>query len=83
MNEYNFEKNTCDICGITKEENLKKYIPDGYITATRDIRMEASFHLGHSGEVWCPSCFREKELQEIFDLMDKRENENKSKLCNQ
>lgn len=69
--KYNREKNTCDICGITKEENEKKLITG--VKLTYQERMNSSFLLGHNGEVWCPICFKEKELQELFDLMDKRE----------
>jgi hypothetical protein len=69
--KYNREKDTCDICGITKKDNEKRFISSKY--GTYQERMESSFLLGHNGEVWCPYCFKEKELNELFDLMDRRE----------
>jgi hypothetical protein len=65
---YNFDKNTCDRCRITKEACLKKHNYD---------RHAASFSLGHNGEVTCPECHKELELENLFALMDKREKEGK------
>jgi hypothetical protein len=91
---YNFDKNTCDRCGITKKENKKLY-QDPFIN-TYENNMNASFYLGFNGEAWCPKCHKELELEKLFAAMDKREkqgtdlkklmrskHENQSKLRNQ
>lgn len=68
---YNFDKNTCDRCGITKEEARKHPVDTGinhYL-----YRYTTSFSLGHNGEVWCARCHKEIELERLFALMDARE----------
>lgn len=72
---YNFDKNTCDRCGITKEENEKNYKDRNPFLSNYENRMTTSFHLGFNEEVWCPGCHGELELEKLFALMDKREAE--------
>lgn len=59
---YNFNKNTCDVCGKKKEVVEFDY-----------QRKQASFRLGYNGEVWCGECHQEKELKSLFDMMDKKD----------
>lgn len=59
---YNFKKDTCDICGVKEEKVKFEY-----------QRTQPSFRLGIDGEVWCGKCHQEKELKELFELMDKKE----------
>jgi hypothetical protein len=62
---YNLEKDTCDACGVKREPPPRfEY-----------LRKQPSFRLGHNGEVWCDTCYRERELESLFKLMDKREKE--------
>jgi len=59
---YNFKKKTCDICGV-REEKVKFDF----------LRKQESFLLGYNGEVWCAKCHKEKELKDLFKLMDIRD----------
>jgi len=70
---HNFDKNTCDVCGITKEENEKNYKEETPHLTNYQNKMKASFRLGFNEEVWCPKCYKEIELEKLFVLMDKRE----------
>ena len=67
---YNFEKNTCDRCGITKEEAKKRPVRTGINHPT--YAWTTSFSLDDKGGVWCAACAREMELKSLFDLMDKK-----------
>ena len=65
---YNFKKNTCDKCGIDKEE-AKKYPIDTGINHPQ-YRYSTSFHLGLNGSVLCAKCNREEEIRLVFAAMD-------------
>lgn len=70
---YNYDKDTCDRCNITQEEFDKKYKHTGLLTYSEMCNL-TSFRLGYDGSVLCANCHREKELKELFEKMDKREN---------
>lgn len=72
---YNFDKNICDRCGITEEE-AKKYPVDTGINHY-NYRYSTSFYLGINNEVLCAKCHKEKELEDLFALMDKRDKKRK------
>ena len=59
---YNFTKTTCDTCGKkeVKDRNWRQH-PD------------QCFRLGNNGSVLCGACHREKELADLFRLMDARD----------
>lgn len=69
MDNYNFEKDTCDDCGITKEE-AKKYPVNTGINHP-DYRTTTSFSLSNNGGVWCARCHRERELRLLMAAMDR------------
>lgn len=74
---YNFEKQTCDICGITKKERDK--LPPLHVNINHpEYQWTKSFKLGYNGEVWCPECHKEKKLELLFKIMDEREKRIKS-----
>ena len=65
---YNFDKDICDRCGITKEEAKKYSVNTGinyslycYIT---------SFYLDCNGRVLCARCYKEMELKSLFKVID-------------
>lgn len=60
---YNFDKNTCDECRISKEEIHKRV--DCAMTYAEKMH-KCSFVLGQDGSVLCPDCFKEKALKEII-----------------
>ena len=62
---YNFDKHTCDVCGCEKPPR-RRY-------GTYQEQMTDLFRLGYGGEVWCAKCHKEKELKELFALMDARD----------
>lgn len=67
---YNFNKHTCDNCGIKEEEYDKKH-PFTYGPGRDEL---ASFRLNYNtGGVLCGECHKEKSLQRLFKLMDKRD----------
>ena len=72
----NFDKNTCDRCGITKEKHDIKYPWSPYAWARHKY---ASFRLGQDGSVLCGLCASEKQLEELFALMDARDKKFKEK----
>ena len=65
---YNFTKNTCDRCGITKKE-AEKYPVDTGINNFL-YRYSTSFKLGFNGEVHCARCAKEIGLEQLFKAMD-------------
>ena len=65
---YNFDKNTCDVCGVTQKE-AKKYPVDTGINHPVYCK-STSFRLSYSGEVWCARCHREKEIEGVCNLME-------------
>ncbi len=65
---YNFDKNTCDKCGIDKDE-AKKHPVDTGINHP-EYRYSTSFYLSINGGVLCAKCHREEELKSLFNLMD-------------
>jgi len=67
---YNFDKSTCDRCGITKEEHNKRY---PWSPHHWNRHKHASFSLGYDGSVLCGLCASEKQLEELFAIMDARE----------
>jgi len=62
---YNFDKHTCDVCGCEEPSRRR--------CGTYQEQMADSFRLGYGGEVWCAKCHKEKELTELFALMDARD----------
>ena len=64
---YNFDKDTCDVCGITQEE-AKKYPVDTGINHPEYCK-STSFRLSYDGGVWCARCHKEKSIKEVCDLM--------------
>ena len=69
---YNFKKETCDVCGISKEK--RKNMPPMQTGINHpEYCLTTSFKLGFDGSVLCPECSKEKQLKELFDLMDRRE----------
>lgn len=68
---YDFDKNTCDRCGITKEEAKKHPVDTGIDHPF--YRYTTSFSLGHNGEAWCARCARERALEQLFAAMDRAE----------
>jgi len=68
---YNFDKNTCDNCGITKEEAKNRPVATGINHP--DYAYTTSFYLGHNGEVNCAACHRENELKLCFEAMDRHD----------
>jgi hypothetical protein len=68
--QYNFEKNTCDRCGITKEEAKKHPVETGIDHP--QYRLSTSFNLSLGGGVHCEKCHRESELEKLFTAMDAR-----------
>jgi uncharacterized protein with PIN domain len=72
---YNFDKNTCDRCGTTKEE-AKKHPVDTGINHP-EYRYSTSFKLGFNGEVHCAKCHKELTLENLFKLMDKMDKREK------
>lgn len=73
---YNFDKNTCDRCGVSKEQakGIYEELSNG------ERRYTKSFSLGNNGEVHCAPCHKEKELESLFNLMDRKFGEMKSAL---
>ena len=65
---YNFEKDVCDRCGITKEE-AKKYPVDTGIDQY-PFRYSTRFYLSTDGTVKCAKCHKEEGLESLFKLMD-------------
>lgn len=65
---YNFDKNTCDRCGVFKEEarGIYEELSNG------ERRFTKSFSLGNNEEVHCAPCHKEKELESLFSLMDRK-----------
>lgn len=61
---YNFDKKTCDVCGITKKE-LKEKV-NGLLLSYADYCRQAGFCLSLSGSVLCPVCSKEKNLKKLF-----------------
>lgn len=66
---YDFTKNACDTCSITREERDKKPAmltgidhPEYYQTR--------SFSLGADGSCLCPECAKEASLKSLFALTD-------------
>jgi hypothetical protein len=70
---YNFNKKTCDRCGITEEE-AKKYPVETGINHPF-YNKTTSFFLGIDGSVTCARCHGEKELEDLFRVLDKKERE--------
>ena len=64
---YNYDKTTCDICGITKKELEKNPTFTG-----RNYPYEYSrgFQLGYDGSALCWTCHKEKQLGELMALID-------------
>lgn len=69
---YNFDKDTCDKCGVSKAQ-LKKLPPFDTGINHPEYRWSRSMSLGFDGSVLCPRCAKEQELKGLFDLMDKAE----------
>lgn len=65
---YNKKKDTCDICGITKEKAKKHPIKTGIDHP--DYAYTTSFSLSYDGGVYCAKCNRERELEKLFKSMD-------------
>jgi hypothetical protein len=61
---YNFDKNTCDKCGITEEDISNKV--NNAMTYSERMH-QGSFNLGQDESVLCPGCQKEKILSEILD----------------
>lgn len=80
---YNFDKNTCDKCGITKEEAKKFPVATGINHP--EYRTTTSFSLSQDGGVLCARCNREAEIKSCMDAMDRyaeKHGEKKlAKLC--
>jgi hypothetical protein len=70
--QYNFTKNTCDRCGVTKEEAQTRPPVDTGIDHP-DYRYTKSFSLSLGGGVHCAACAREAELERLFAAMDRRD----------
>jgi hypothetical protein len=68
---YNFEKDTCDRCGVSQENAP---IVDTGINHP-EYRYSNSFQLGLDGSVLCMSCHREFALERLFVVMDARDKE--------
>lgn len=66
---YNFDKDTCDCCGAKQKPVTPVY-------TDRGVTYPGSFRLGHNGEVWCEKCFKEKELRDLFAMMDRADARN-------
>lgn len=58
---YNFDKNTCDKCGISKED-----IKTSTFKSYQDKMLTESFRLGQDGSVLCPDCHKENQLKSIL-----------------
>ena len=70
---YNTDDNApCDECGITSKEADKRRVGADY-TRAGITKFETSFRLGYDGSVLCAKCYKEKSLEKLFTLMDKRE----------
>ena len=69
---YNFNKDTCDKCGITKEafKQKKSYY---FYSLNPAEKSQASFQLGYDGSVLCYDCHKEKQLESLFKQMDARD----------
>jgi hypothetical protein len=65
---YNFTKNTCDRCGITKEKAMNHPVDTGINHP--QYRYSTSFKLGFNGEVHCARCSKEIGLEQLFRAMD-------------
>lgn len=71
-NGYNYVKDSCDRCHVTKaERDLKPAMPTG--SANFNYASTKSFSLGTDGSVLCPECHKEHKLESLFALMDARE----------
>lgn len=68
---YNWEKQTCDDCGISKEE-AKKRPPTPTGIKHPVYSHSTSFRLGLNGDVRCAACHRENELKQLFAQIDAR-----------
>jgi hypothetical protein len=68
---YDFDKDTCDRCGISKVEAKKHPVETG--VNHPEYRFSTSFSLGSRGQVHCAKCNREMELESLFATMDKRD----------
>lgn len=69
---YDFDKDTCNNCGITEEQLKRKYAWEA--TSPDPIeRTKASFRLHPDGTVLCSDYEHEYELAKLFDKMDQRE----------
>jgi hypothetical protein len=60
---YNFDKNTCDICNITKEDLLARI---NCVMSYAEKMQAGSFNLGQNGSVLCPDCHKENLLKKII-----------------
>lgn len=67
-NGYNFDKDTCDRCGMTKEEAKNHPVDMGI--ECYPFRYSTRFYLSIDGGVLCAGCHKETELEKLFKLMD-------------
>lgn len=65
MMAYNFDKDTCDLCGITKEK--AKEIPVLTGIDHPKYKYSTSFYYSFTGEVLCAQCHRGKEIGQVID----------------
>lgn len=68
---YDFAKNNCDRCGISKEE-AKKFPVDTGINHP-GYRYSISFYLDNKGGALCARCHREQEIAWAIAAIDRRE----------
>lgn len=66
---YNYNKDTCDICNVTKKEYHEKHGTPSYFDKEN---MWKSFQLDTKGGVLCGHCHKEKQLESLFNLMDRK-----------
>lgn len=77
---YNFNKETCDKCGITKAQREKlPPMPTGI--GHPEYCETKSFRLDYDGSVLCPECHKEKQLESLFRLMDARDKKRKVQVA--
>ena len=65
---YNFDKDVCNRCGISKKEAKKFPVNTGIDHPF--YRYSTSFYLSMNGDVLCAKCNKEMELKKVFEAID-------------
>lgn len=74
---YDFDKQHCDICSISKEMLKKNPI---YTGNAYPYEYSSGFQLGFDGSALCWTCHKEKSLKELFAMLDARKKKETEKV---